>query len=449
VLQQQGADALRWYLFTAAPAGSARRFSSNLVQDTVRQFLLTLWNTFSFFTTYANLDGFDPKRHAQFWKGEMGGPSLASAPPNELDRWIISELNDLTRTVTNELDGYNPTDAGRRIQEFVDLLSNWYVRRSRRRFWKSENDEDKLWAYVTLYSCLVTTARLMAPLAPFVADEMHRVLVADTSGDGAHSVHLADFPQADPELIDESLDKAVRLAMRVASLGRAARSKAKVKVRQPLSKLLVEASAEEQPLLRQVEPQILDELNVKGLEVVSAGTLASYQVRPNLPLLGPKYGPRLGALRSALQAVSASAVAEQARAGRPIVAGEFTLAPEEVLVSMVEQPGLAVATEGLNGLTLAVETTLTPELEEEGLARELVHRVQNLRKEAGLEIDDRIVVYVAGADERLRAVLERHGDYVRQETLSLELRFEPPATGAYSEEQVVEGVRLTLGVRRA
>ena len=449
VLQQQGADALRWYLFTAAPAGSARRFSSTLVQDTVRQFLLTLWNTFTFFVTYANLDGFDPNRHAGSWKGEIGGPSVASASSNELDRWVISELNDLVRTVTNELDAYNPTDAGRRIQEFVDLLSNWYVRRSRRRFWKSENDEDKRWAYVTLYSCLVTTAKLMAPLAPFVADEMHRVLVANTSGDGGHSVHLADFPQADPALIDESLDKAVRLAMRVSSLGRAARSKAKVKVRQPLGRVLIEGGAEEQRLLRLVEAQILDELNIKGLEVVSAGSLATYHVLPNLPLLGPKYGPRLGTLRSALQAVDASAAAAQVRAGKPIAAGEFTLAPEEVLVGMDERPGLAVATEGLSGLTLAVETAVTPELEQEGLARELVHRVQNLRKDAGLDIDDRIVTYVAGADERLRIMLEQHGDYVRQETLSLELHLEAPPTGTYSEEQAVEGVHLTLGVRRA
>ena len=449
VLEQQGADALRWYLFTAAPAGVARRFSSGLVQDTVRQFLLTLWNTFSFFVTYANLDGFDPKRHAGFWKEEPGSPALTSAPPNELDRWIISELNDLAQTVTRELDGYNPTDAGRRIEEFVDLLSNWYVRRSRRRFWKSENDEDKHWAYVTLYTSLVTISKLMAPLAPFVADEMHRVLAAGNGKDGASSVHLADFPVADPLLIDERLDKAVRLAMQVASLGRAARSKAKMKVRQPLGKVLVEAGAEEQQLLRLMEAQVLDELNVKSMETVVTGALATYQVRPNLSVLGPKYGPKVGAIRDALQAANAAGVAARVRAGQPIELGAFTLAPEEVLVSIEEPPGLAVASEGLSGLTVAVETTVTPELEEEGLARELVHRVQNLRKEAGLEIDDRVVTYVAGAGERLRAALARHGDYVRQETLSVELRFEPAPEGAYSEEQVVEEVRVTLGVRRA
>ena len=448
VLEQQGADALRWYLFTSAPAGAARRFSSSLVQDTVRQFLLTLWNTFSFFVTYANLDGFDPRDHRRFWRDEPGSPALASAPPNELDQWIISELNDLAQTVAKEMDDYNPTDAGRRTEEFVDMLSNWYVRRSRRRFWKSQSDEDKLWAYVTLYSCLVTVSKLMAPLAPFVADEMYRVLVGDSNEDGTASVHLADFPAADPLLIDEGMDRAVRLAMRVASLGRAARSKAKVKVRQPLSKVLVEAGAEEIQLLEMVATQVLDELNVKAVEPAAPGKLVAYLVRPNLPVLGPKYGPKVGAVREALAVADAAAVVAQVRSGRPVELGEFTLAPEEVLLSVEEPPGLAVATEGLRGLTVAIETTITPELEEEGLARELVHRVQSLRREAGLEIDDRIVTYVAGAGDHVRGVLDRHGEYVRQETLSVELSFESPPADAHQEEQLFEGVSLTLGVKK-
>jgi isoleucyl-tRNA synthetase len=446
VLQAQGADALRWYLFTSAPAGGNRRFSARLVQETLRRFLLTLWNTFSFFVTYANLDGFRPQEHAAHWKGALGGPSLASAPANELDRWIISELNDLIAVVTTEMDAYNPTEAGRRIEEFVDLLSNWYVRRSRRRFWKSENDEDKTWGYVTLYSCLLTVSKLMAPLAPFVADEVYNTLAPD---DPLGSLHLTDFPVADPSLIDERLDKAVRLAMRVASLGRAARSKAGIKVRQPLTKVLVQARPDEQQLLPLIEAQVLDELNVKFVEAAAGGSLASYSLLPNLPLLGPKYGKQIGAIRAALKAANASTVAEQVRDGQPVTLDGFTLEPGEVLINVEEIPGLAVAIENGGGLVVAVDATLTPELAEEGIARELVHRVQNMRKDAGLNIEDRIVTYVSGTDEHIRRVIEHHRDYIGRETLSVSLELEGPAQGAFIQEEILEGVQLTVGVVRA
>jgi isoleucyl-tRNA synthetase len=450
VLQEQGADALRWYLFTSAPAGSNRRFSSSLVQESLRRFLLTVWNTFSFFVTYANLDEFDPQAHASFWKGEVGGPSLASAPLHELDRWAISELNGLVKTVTREMDAYNPTDAGRRIEEFVESLSNWYVRRSRRRFWKSENDEDKAWAYVTLYTCLMTVSKLMAPLAPFVADEIYRVLAPWGATEGHdNSVHLYDFPVADDSLIDQTLEGAVRLAMRVASLGRAARSKAKVKVRQPLARVLVQPRSDELPLLPMVETMILDELNVKAVEVAAGDALAAFQVRPNLPALGPKYGQQVRHIREALAAADPQAIAARVRTGKGVTVGEFTLEPDEVLVSVEDRPGLAVAMEGVGGLVVAVDTVITRELEDEGMARELVHRLQNMRRDAGLKIDDRITSYVLGADDRMRLVLEQHGAYIRQETLSIKLLLEPASEGAHAQEQTVEGVRLTLGVERA
>ena len=241
VMNEHGADALRWYLFTAAPAGDARRFSPDLVKETLRQFLLTLWNTYSFYVTYANIDGFDPDAHAEYWKdGRVGEPTLAAPPPNELDRWIVSELNGLVAKVADDLDALNPTGAGRRIQDFVNLLSNWYVRRSRRRFWKAENDDDKTWAYVTLYSCLHTLTKLTAPMTPFVADAIFRNLAPAHAED---SVHLEPFPTCDPALTDERLDRAVRLAMRISSLGRNARSRSGVKVRQPLARVLVSPRA--------------------------------------------------------------------------------------------------------------------------------------------------------------------------------------------------------------
>ena len=227
VINAHGADAVRWCLLTAAPPGNSRRFSQDLVEESVRRFLLTLWNTYSFFITYARLDGFDPMAAGQL------------EPAAELDRWALSELNQLVADVTEEMDGYNPTDAGRKIEAFVEELSTWYVRRSRRRFWKSENDTDKRSAYQTLYTCLVTLSKLLAPLTPFLAEEMYQNLVVSVDPDAPDSVHLTAFPEADEALIDQELAEAVQVVMRVVSMGRAARSKSRVKVRQPLSEAVV------------------------------------------------------------------------------------------------------------------------------------------------------------------------------------------------------------------
>ena len=372
VIEAHGADAVRWYMFTASPPWSPRRFSANLVAESLRRFLLTLWNTYAFFVTYANLDGFDPRRAP---RGE----------PSDLDRWVLSELGRLVRRATQEMEAYNPTDAGRAIGEFVDDLSNWYVRRSRRRFWKSGSDADKLAAHHTLYACLVTLARLLAPFTPFLAEAIYQNLVRSLDRDAPESVHLADWPQAEAFPQDEALMAAMRLTMRLASLGRAARSKAGIRVRQPLPRLAVKLRhpVEREAVLR-LAPLLLDELNVKALEVVED--------------------------EGGLQ-------------------------------------GLTVASDEA-GYAVGLDTALTPELREEGLARELVHRIQNLRKAAGLDIADRIVTYYQGWPG-LQDVLARHGDYVRQETLSLELVAGPPPQGAFAQEQVVDGQRLLLAVRRA
>ena len=255
----RGADATRWYLFTASQPGESRRFSQDLVNEVVRRFLLTLWNVYSFFVTYASVDQFHPDQVPKDWK-----------PASELDRWVLSELNNLVFQVERQLEAYNPTDAGRRIQEFVDLLSNWYVRRSRRRFWKSGNDEDKVSAYATLHTCLTTLSKLLAPFTPFVAEEMYQNLVRSVDEDAPESVHLASFPQGSPELVDQPLMESTRLAMRISSMGRGARSRAGIKVRQPLSKVLVRPRVpDEEGYVLRVRSQILDELNVKELAVLS------------------------------------------------------------------------------------------------------------------------------------------------------------------------------------
>ena len=390
VLDTHGADALRWYLFTASHPGEARRFSDKLVNETLRRVLLTLWNVYSFFTNYANIDEFEPDQIPADWR-----------PEAELDRWILSELNTLVQQVDDNLDHYNPTDAGRRIQEFIDILSNWYVRRSRRRFWKSESDTDKLGAYATLYNCLTTVAKLMAPLAPFVAEQMYRNLEQRYDPGAPDSVHLAVFPSADVELIDRALMDATRLAMRVASMGRAARSKAKLKVRQPLASVVVRTrTPDEAQYLDWVSGQILEELNIKELHTVGA--------EPDL------YD----------QALSA--------------AGDNA----EAIVSV---EGFSASLE--SGYMVAIDTRITPELADEGLARELAHRIQNLRKNARYEITDRIITYYQGPSDILR-VMDGHQAYIMQETLSEALLAQEPDPDASSESQSIEGMEVVLGVRR-
>ncbi len=435
VIGTHGADPLRWYLFTATAPGNNRRFSSNLVGETVRRFFLTLWNTYSFFVTYANLDGFDP-RTAQ-----------AAQPTSPLDRWALSRLNTLVADVTKLLDEYNPTDAGRRIEEFVEELSNWYVRRSRRRFWRSESDEDKASAYATLHQCLVTLAHLMAPFTPFLAEAMYQNLVRSVDATAPESVHLSDWPKADPSLVDEELVQATALAMQVASLGRAARSRAKVRVRQPLLRMWVKArTREEEERLQQVADQVLDELNVKELAFLTdEEQVVEYRVRLNQAVAGPRYGAQTPGLARALEQEDALAIARKVRAGATIEVNGVPLQPDDILVEPRERPGYAVAQEG--GYLVAVETTLTPELQDEGLAREVVHRVQNLRRSAGFDIADRITLWYSGSP-RVQQVMERFADYIQQETLAERVAEGVPPAGAFTETASLEGEQVTLGVQR-
>ena len=441
VLDDHGADALRWYLFTASPTGNPRRFSSDLVGEAQRRFLLTLWNTYSFFVTYALIDGFDP----------------ASPPPaerSELDGWVRGALQATVAEVSEALESYDPTGAGRAIERFVDELSNWYVRRSRRRFWKSEDDQDKAAAYHTLYECLVTIAKLLAPFTPYVADEMYRNLAAAGDAEAPDSVHLARWPDADASLIDAERIEAMRLVQRLASLGRAARSKAGVKVRQPLPALMVGVrSGEERARVERYAAMLLEELNVKAIEFVDASGagagLVEYVIKPNLPVLGPRLGKDVGTLRRAMQdldAAVAAGIAQAAEAGETIEIGGFELAPGDLLIEMREREGAATAQDATS--TVAVRTELTPVLVQEGRVREIVHRLQSLRREAGFEIADRIAVWVDGGGEAAAAIAA-HEAYVRAETLALELHQGAPPDDAQVAHEEIEGESLRLGVRRA
>lgn len=439
VLRAHGADAMRWYFYTAGPAGSERRFSVELVGEVVRKFLLTLWNTYAFFTIYANIDNYDPKT-----------PALPVAQRPALDRWILSELNSLVEKVDKALDDFDVTGAARPIQEFVELLSNWYVRRSRRRFWRSEQDEDKRAAYATLYDCLTTLSKLLAPFTPFLAEEIYCNLVSSVDEEARESVHLSDFPQPDRCLIDGKLMADTALLMRLVSLGHAARNRAGLKVRQPLAQLLIKVrTSEEREVIEGLADQVLEELNVKSLAFVEEPDLVEYKVEPDPRLLGPKYGALYPKIKGALTSLDTYSLVEKVRSGEKVevtIEGQrVALLPEEVKIEPLPRGGLAVAEEG--GYLVGVTTTLTEELRREGLAREVVRRIQTLRKEADFKIEDTIVTYFE-AHPILVEVMEEHGEYIKRETLSTALVQGGARPGRITKSYSIEGYNITLALKR-
>ncbi len=432
--ERMGVDSMRWLYSRQSPVANLN-FGFGTADEVRRRFIIPLWNVYSFFVTYANIDGYDPS---------SAGPPVEQRP--ELDRWILSELNSLTRDVTASLDGYEPEPASRRIEGFVEDLSNWYVRRSRRRFWKSDADDDKLAAYSTLFECLETVTRLLSPFVPFVTESIYSNLARPLEG-ARESVHLESYPEADEALIDEDLSQATRLAMRLSSLGRAARSQAGIKVRQPLERVLVKLrAADEEAALERVSAQVCDELNVKELAVLDDESMVSrFDVRADMSKIGPKYARRTREVLAALSSADPKEVARQVLAGSPAAVGEFTLEPDEIVVTSGAMEGYSVASEG--GYTVAAPTEISRELRLEGDARELVHLVQNMRRSAGLDIADKIVTCYEG-DPALDEVVELHGDHIRRETLSVSIRRESAPEGAYVEAHKVNGLEARIGVLR-
>ena len=438
VINQNGADAMRWYLYTASPPGQERRFSSNLVGEVVRNFTLTLWNTYSFFVTYANLDG---------WK-----PDSSKEPTySELDQWLRSELHALVRDVTESYEGYDVLAATRPVEAFVDKLSNWYLRRSRRRFWKSGSDEDKNAAYATLYEALVTIAKLLAPAMPFLSEEMYQNLVLKTEADAPISVHLARWPEFDADLIDEKLNHEMDTVMRLASLGHAARNKANRKVRQPLAEAAFSAGSKEELAAVDNFAELLeDELNVKKVRALSSATEAvSYSLNPYPKQLGQKYGGRYPAIRQALLALDPVETGKTLLGGEPvrvIVEGAtLEILPEEVEVRVSAREGLAVAAEG--AWLAALVTDLTPELIQEGLAREFVRRVQDLRKSADFDIADRIDVFYQ-ASESLQRAIQSNREFIMGEVLAKSLVSAELPVGCPKSEDDFDGEHVLLGIKR-
>ncbi len=435
VLSAHGADAFRWYLYTATPPGNERRFSSALVGEVVRSFTLTLWNVYSFFVTYANLDK----------------PTVTTMPiaTSDLDRWLLSELNVLVRDVTAAYENYDVPNATRPIEGFVEKLSTWYLRRSRRRFWKSEFDSDKQAAYSTLYTALVTVAKLLAPSMPFLADELYQNLVRSVDEAAPELVHLAKWPEVLPEMIDESLNRDMDLVMRLVSLGHAARQKANRKVRQPLVQAAFSVgNASERQAVETYADLFTDELNVKQVRLLDASTEAlSHTVKPLPKQLGQKYGNKFPAIQKAILAMNAEESAHTLLEGNSLkVTADGTtydILPDEVEVKALAKEGFAVAEEG--AYVAALVTELTPELIQEGLAREFVRRVQDLRKSDGLDVADRIELFVEASDG-LKAAIKAHKDYITTETLTAALKFGNPPDDLSVVHDEFDGENLTVAL---
>ena len=409
-IRQYGSDPLRWYMITNASPWDNLKFDPDGVEEMRRKFFGTLYNTYSFFALYANVDGFT-----------YSEPDVPMADRPEIDRWILSLLHSLVKDVDSYLNTYDPTRVGRAIADFInDHLSNWYVRLNRRRFWGGGMTTDKLSAYQTLYTCLETVAKLMAPIAPFYADRLYGDLIAVTGRESAESVHLADFPVCDEAMIDKELEERMQIAQDISSMTLALRRKVNIKVRQPLHTLLVSAVDEHQhAAVEAVQDIILNEVNVKELKFADAGSnILVKKVKPDFKKLGPRYGKVMKALAAAIQAMTQAEIATFERDGSftfPIDGNACTVLTDDVEIISEDIPGWLVANEGR--LTIALDITVTDELRREGLARELVNRLQNLRKSSGLEITDHIRVTLAPAEE-MEGVLETYGDYIRRQVLA-------------------------------
>ncbi|MCB1715799.1 MAG: isoleucine--tRNA ligase [Candidatus Competibacteraceae bacterium] len=442
VLDKYGADAFRWYMYTSGAPGEPRRFSVELVGDVVRSFYLTLWNCYSFFTTYAELDGFDPT-----------APAIELSARDPLDRWILGELHLLVQRITEAYENYDAPNATRPVEQFVDDLSNWYLRRSRRRFWKTESDQDKIAAYQTLYECLVTVAKLLAPAMPFLSEALYRELVAQIDTSAPDSVHLCDWPQANPACIDQTLVDEMRLVKNLVRTGHAARNNAGIRVRQPLAEVSfgVPSTHDAEVALRYRDP-IIEELNVKAVKILEAGAeMVEYRLKP-VDTLGRELRKDFPAVRKAIVEASPA----QAKIwGKALLADEsidlaangktFTLSKEQIIVQQSGAEGYAVAESG--GILAALKTELSEALIQEGLAREVVRRVQQLRKDADLDIADRIAVsYQASAN--LSAAIDAFQAYICNETLADEFRAGDPATMPFTASDEFDAETLTVGLSK-
>ncbi len=413
VLEKEGADATRWHFYTASAPWLPTRFSEEDVAEVQRKFISTLWNVYSFYVLYAEIDKFDPLKYADF------------VSENVMDRWIISKLNTLIKQVEEHLDNYRITQAALAIEDFVDRLSNWYVRRNRARYWSTELTDDKIGAYTTLYNVLVTLSKVAAPFIPFITETIYQSLVVSMDPNAVESVHLCKWPNYDESLVDSSLEKDMDLAYTVVKLGRSARNSANIKNRQPLSEMLMSTKS----LPEYYDDIIMDELNIKKVEFgADLSKYVSFEIKPNLPVLGKAYGKLIPGIRKAISGMNQMNLAQTINNGGTVkvdVQGNtIELTKENLLVTMQGLEGFTFAGEGEIGVVL--ETTITDELKEEGYLREILSKIQNMRKDSGFQVADKINLYV-GYNEMLEAIVKKYEDEIKKETLAVSVFYNEPA----------------------
>jgi isoleucyl-tRNA synthetase len=436
-IEKYGADAVRWYMITNSQPWDNLKFDEAGVDEVRRKFFGTLYNTYAFFALYANIDKFD---YSQV------DIDIKERPEN--DRYILSELNSLMLEVDNAYQSYEPTRAGRAIAGFVDILSNWFVRLSRRRFWKSEDNQDKLSAYQTLYTCLETVARLMSPIAPFFSEQLYRDLNNVTGKNKAESVHLTDFPVADENFIDKALEQRMEMTQMLSSLVLSLRKRANIRVRQPLSKIMIPVKDEEMKMqLEKVAHLIKSEVNIKEIEFLSPdNNILVKNVKPNFKTLGKKYGKQMKQIQAYFANMSQEEIHQfEKNNGTHLdidgVDVELTL--EDALISTQDIPGWAVTSQ--DDLTVALDMTITEELLQEGLAREIVNRVQNLRKTGGFEVTDRIELLIE-MNDKIKDAIDKFGEYICTETLAT-ITMVDTLEGVETEE-LVDGINVKLMIKK-
>ena len=440
-LETYGADAIRWYFYTSSAPWIPKRFSGKLVQEGQRKFMGTLWNTYAFFVLYANIDQFDATKY-----------TLDYEKLSVMDKWLLSKLNSAIKGTDENLANYRIPEAAKVLDEFVDDMSNWYVRRSRDRFWAKGMEQDKINAYMTLYTALVEICKAAAPMIPFMTEEIYQNLVRSINTEAPESIHLCDFPAVNEAWIDKELEKNMDEVLKIVVMGRACRNSANIKNRQPIGNMYVKAPN----VLSEYFVEIIeDELNVKKVnftEDVSAYT--SYTFKPQLRTVGPKYGKFLGQIQKALAELDGNKAMAELKAdgvlALPTVSDDVKLSEEDLLITMTQMEGYV--TEGDNTVTVVLDTNLTPELVEEGFVRELISKIQTMRKEAGFEVMDKISIYYH-ADEKVANIFHKYGNDIMGDVLGTEVvaeadSFNTKEDGIYCKEWNINGEKVLLGVKK-
>ena len=433
---KMGVDVLRW-IYSAQNPYNNLLFGYDLANEQRRK-ILTLWNVYAFFTTYASIDKYDPNKRTDV------------KSRTDLDRWLIAKTNLLVKESTEELDSYQTVGVMRRVEKYLEDLSNWYVRRSRRRFWKSSNDEDKLQAFDTLYEAIVMLIKILAPIIPFLTEKMYSNLVRDVIKDAPESVHLSNWPVADENLIEDDLIKAVDSVIKAVEAGRAARNKSQIKVRQPLNEIhFYSESKAERDVLVDLSDEILEELNIKKLSILDdISDLSTLTAQPNYNLLGPAFGKDAQELASAIKELNAEELSTTLdEKGKQIVVSnnkEFSVTKEMVSFEHEVAEGMVVVDN--SGMIAVLDTTLTKDLVRQGMVRELVHEINNLRKEADFDVSDRINLYLSVSGELLEAAKENE-KYLADEVLAEDIRYEFE-NGEFSRELLIGDEKLTVGIEK-